>query len=75
VVNCATGQEVEEPWEKLLEGGEKVEFGRRKDKIWRIVANRSHGHKRDVANKDAERSRKVMKAMLQLQMKKLGVAC
>ena len=72
VVNCETQEEVDELWEKLSEGGEKVECGWLKDKYgvsWQIVPTVLIEMLQD---KDAERSQRVMKAML--QMKKLDIA-
>src|SRR5216117_2868096 len=72
VVNCETQEEVDELWEKLSEGGEKVECGWLKDKYgvsWQIVPTVLDEMLQD---KDAERSQRVMKAML--QMKKLDIA-
>jgi predicted 3-demethylubiquinone-9 3-methyltransferase (glyoxalase superfamily) len=72
VVNCETQEEVDELWEKLSEGGEKVECGWLKDKYgvsWQIVPTALIEMLKD---KDAERSQRVMKALL--QMKKLDIA-
>jgi predicted 3-demethylubiquinone-9 3-methyltransferase (glyoxalase superfamily) len=72
VVNCETQEEVDELWETLSEGGEKVECGWLKDKYgvsWQIVPTVLIEMLQD---KDAERSQRVMKAML--QMKKLDIA-
>jgi predicted 3-demethylubiquinone-9 3-methyltransferase (glyoxalase superfamily) len=71
-VNCETQQEVDELWEKLSEGGEKVECGWLKDKYglsWQIVPTVLSEMLQD---KDPARTQRVMKAML--QMKKLDVA-
>lgn len=72
VVNCETQEEVDEYWEKLSEGGTKVQCGWLKDKYglsWQIVPTILIEMLQD---KDAQRSQRVMKAML--QMKKLDVA-
>jgi predicted 3-demethylubiquinone-9 3-methyltransferase (glyoxalase superfamily) len=72
VVNCETQQEVDEFWEKLSAGGEEVECGWLKDKYgvsWQIVPTVLIEMLQD---KDAERSQRVMKAML--QMKKIDIA-
>ena len=72
VVNCETQAEVDELWEKLSEGGKKVECGWLKDKYgvsWQIVPIVLIEMLQD---KDAEKSQRVMKAML--QMKKLDIA-
>jgi predicted 3-demethylubiquinone-9 3-methyltransferase (glyoxalase superfamily) len=65
-VNCETQQEVDELWEKLSEGGGKGRCGWLKDKYglsWQIVPT-------DLGKllhaKDAEKSKRVMKAMLQM---------
>ena len=66
LVNCETQQEVDELWEKLSEGGEKQRCGWLKDKFglsWQIVPTTLGLMLRD---KDAEKSRRVMKAMLQM---------
>jgi predicted 3-demethylubiquinone-9 3-methyltransferase (glyoxalase superfamily) len=72
VVNCETQQEVDELWEKLSEGGEKVECGWLKDKYglsWQIVPTVLIEMLQD---NDPARTQRVMKAML--QMKKLDIA-
>ena len=66
LVNCETQQEVDELWEKLSEGGEKQRCGWLKDKFglsWQIVPSALGVMLRD---KDAEKTRRVMKAMLQM---------
>jgi len=66
LVNCETQQEVDELWEKLSEGGEKQRCGWLKDKFglsWQIVPSALGVMLRD---KDAEKSRRIMKAMLQM---------
>jgi len=65
-VNCATQQEVDELWEKLSEGGEKGRCGWLKDKYglsWQIVPSVLGELLQD---KNAEKSKRVMKAMLQM---------
>src|SRR5438445_10041712 len=65
-VNCQTQQEVDELWEKLSEGGEKGRCGWLKDKYglsWQIVPSALGEMLRD---EDAEKSKRVMKAMLQM---------
>jgi len=72
VVNCETQQEVDEFWEKLSAGGGIVECGWVTDKYgvsWQIVPTVLLEMLQD---KDAEKSQRVMKAML--QMKKLDIA-
>jgi len=65
-VNCETQQEVDELWEKLSEGGEKQRCGWLKDKYglsWQIIPTVLGKMLRE---KDAGKSGKVMKAMLQM---------
>lgn len=65
-VNCETQVEVDELWEKLSEGGEKQQCGWLKDKFgitWQIVPSILGELLQD---KDAEKSRRVMNAMLQM---------
>ena len=66
LVNCKTQEEVDELWEKLSEGGEKGRCGWLKDKYglsWQIVPTVLGELLQD---KDAEKSKRVMKAMLQM---------
>ncbi len=66
LVNCETQEEVDELWEQLSEGGEKVECGWLKDKYgvsWQIVPIVLGEMLQD---KDAEKSERVMKALLQM---------
>jgi predicted 3-demethylubiquinone-9 3-methyltransferase (glyoxalase superfamily) len=66
VVDCKTQQEVDEFWEKLSEGGEKNSCGWLRDKYglsWQIVPSILP---KLVQDKDPEKSKKVMKAMLQM---------
>jgi predicted 3-demethylubiquinone-9 3-methyltransferase (glyoxalase superfamily) len=66
VVNCETQKEVDEFWEKLSEGGEKLQCGWLKDKYglsWQIVPTVLGQMMQD---KDAKKSQQVMKAMLQM---------
>jgi predicted 3-demethylubiquinone-9 3-methyltransferase (glyoxalase superfamily) len=70
-VNCETQEEVDELWEKLSEGGEKQRCGWLKDKYgvsWQIIPS-ALGEL--LQAKDPEKSKKVMKAML--QMNKLDI--
>jgi predicted 3-demethylubiquinone-9 3-methyltransferase (glyoxalase superfamily) len=65
-VNCETQSEVDELWEKLSEGGEKQRCGWLKDKYglsWQIIPSALG---RMLQDKDAEKARRVMKAMLQM---------
>jgi len=71
VVNCETQEEVDNLWEKLSEGGEIEECGWLRDKYgvsWQIVPTILVELLQD---KDAGKSERVMKAML--QMKKLDI--
>src|ERR1700687_5610903 len=66
VVNCETQAEVDEFWEKLSEGGEKSRCGWLKDKYglsWQIVPTVLGELMKD---KDPEKSKRVMEAMLQM---------
>jgi len=66
-VNCETQQEVDELWEKLSEGGEKQQCGWLKDKYglsWQIIPSILGKLMQD---KDAEKSKRVMQAMLQMR--------
>jgi predicted 3-demethylubiquinone-9 3-methyltransferase (glyoxalase superfamily) len=70
-VNCETQQEVDELWAKLSEGGETQQCGWLKDKYgvsWQIVPTVLGTMLQD---KDAEKSKRVMQAML--KMKKLDI--
>lgn len=65
-VNCETQEEVDELWEKLSEGGEKGRCGWLKDKYglsWQIVPTALG---KMLQDKDAEKSKRVMRAMLQM---------
>lgn len=66
LVNCKTQEEVDELWEKLSEGGEKGRCGWLKDKYglsWQIVPTVIGEMLQD---KDAAKSKRVMKAVLQM---------
>jgi len=65
-VDCETQPEVDELWEKLSAGGEKQRCGWLKDKFgvsWQIIPSTLGKLLRD---KDPEKSRRVMQAMLQM---------
>src|SRR5437867_9714939 len=65
-VNCETQQEVDELWEKLSQGGAKERCGWLKDKYglsWQIVPSVLG---KMLQDKDAQKSNRVMKAMLQM---------
>ncbi len=66
VVNCETQEEVDELWGKLSEGGETNRCGWLKDKYgvsWQVVPA-VLGEM--LQSKDAEKSRRVMQAMLKM---------
>ncbi|MBA2525475.1 MAG: VOC family protein [Pyrinomonadaceae bacterium] len=66
VVNCETQEEIDKFWEKLSEGGEKSRCGWLKDKYglsWQVVPTVLAEM---FLDKDAEKSKRVMKAMLQM---------
>jgi predicted 3-demethylubiquinone-9 3-methyltransferase (glyoxalase superfamily) len=65
-VNCETQKEVDELWEKLSEGGEEGRCGWLKDRYglsWQIVPSVLV---KLLQDNDAEKSQRVMKAMLQM---------
>ncbi len=65
-VNCETQEEVDYFWEKLLEGGQPSRCGWLKDKFgvsWQIIPTILG---KLMADKDAEKSKRVMQAMLQM---------
>jgi predicted 3-demethylubiquinone-9 3-methyltransferase (glyoxalase superfamily) len=65
-VNCETQQEVDELWEKLSEGGKKDRCGWLRDKYglsWQVIPSVLGEMLQD---KDAEKSKRVMQAMLQM---------
>ena len=65
-VNCETQAEVDELWEKLSDDGEKGQCGWLKDKYgvsWQIIPTALGELLQD---KDAEKARRVMQAMLQM---------
>jgi predicted 3-demethylubiquinone-9 3-methyltransferase (glyoxalase superfamily) len=71
VVNCENQKEVDHFWDKLSAGGEEVQCGWLKDRFgvsWQVVPTVLVELLQD---KDPERSRRVMSAML--KMKKLDV--
>ncbi|TMQ29501.1 MAG: VOC family protein [Nitrospirae bacterium] len=66
MVKCETQKEIDEMWEKLSQGGEKVQCGWLKDKYglsWQIVSPVWDEMLRD---KDVKKSERVMKAILQM---------
>ena len=65
-VNCETQQEVDELWEKLSAGGKKNRCGWLNDKYglsWQIIPSVLG---KMLQDKDAEKSKRVMQAMLQM---------
>jgi predicted 3-demethylubiquinone-9 3-methyltransferase (glyoxalase superfamily) len=71
VVHCKTQVEVDYFWEKLSDGGEKVECGWLKDKFglsWQITPEILLEL---IQDPDEQKSQRVMKAMM--QMKKIDI--
>jgi len=71
-VDCKTQQEIDELWEKLSDGGQQGQCGWLKDKYglsWQINPSILVEMLQD---KDAEKSKRVMQAML--QMRKIDIA-
>jgi predicted 3-demethylubiquinone-9 3-methyltransferase (glyoxalase superfamily) len=67
VVNCETQEEIDLLWEKLSEGGEKIECGWLQDKYgvsWQIVPTVLSEMLQD---KDREKADRVFKAMLTMK--------
>jgi len=65
-VNCETQQEVDDLWEKLSAGGQKSRCGWLKDKYglsWQIIPS---ALSKMLGDKDPEKSKRVMTAMLQM---------
>ncbi len=72
LVSCETQEEVDRLWEKLSEGGRKDRCGWLQDKFglsWQIVPSVLG---KMLHDKDPEKSKNVMKAML--QMDKMDIA-
>jgi predicted 3-demethylubiquinone-9 3-methyltransferase (glyoxalase superfamily) len=66
VVNCETQEEVNEFWEKLSAGGEKVQCGWLKDKYgvsWQIVPTILAEL---MSDKDAAKTQRVLQALMQM---------
>lgn len=66
MVKCETQKEIDEMWDKLSQGGEKGQCGWLKDKYglsWQIV---SPVWDEMLQDKDAKKSERVMKAILQM---------
>jgi len=71
-VHCNTQEEIDEYWEKLSAGGQKSQCGWLKDKFglsWQITPEILS---KLLSDKDAAKSQRVMKAML--QMTKIDIA-
>lgn len=71
VVHCETQREVDEYWTRLTEGGQEVQCGWLTDKYglsWQIIPD---GLVRMLQDKNPERSKRTMQAML--QMKKIDL--
>ena len=71
VIDCETQEEVDEYWERLSEGGAESQCGWLKDKYglsWQVVPRILV---KLLQDKDAGKSQRVMKAML--QMKKIDI--
>lgn len=63
-VNCETQAEVDELWEELSEGGEKVQCGWLRDKYgvsWQIIPTALG---KMLADKEPQKSQRVMKVMM-----------
>jgi predicted 3-demethylubiquinone-9 3-methyltransferase (glyoxalase superfamily) len=72
LVNCKTQEEIDEFWDKLSEGGEKKQCGWLQDKYglsWQIVPTALGEMMQD---KDPEKSKRVMQAMLQMHKIDIG---
>jgi predicted 3-demethylubiquinone-9 3-methyltransferase (glyoxalase superfamily) len=72
LVSCETQEEVDQLWEKLSEGGQKQRCGWLQDEYglsWQIVPSVLG---KMLHDRDPEKSKKVMKAML--QMDKIDIA-
>ncbi len=66
-VSCETQQEVDELWEKLSKGGEKERCGWLKDRYglsWQVIPSVLG---KMLQDKDPEKSKRVMKAMMQME--------
>jgi predicted 3-demethylubiquinone-9 3-methyltransferase (glyoxalase superfamily) len=71
IISCETQDELDTLWEKLSEGGEKQQCGWLKDKYgmsWQIVPSKLGEM---MTDKNPEKSKRVMKALL--QMNKLDI--
>lgn len=71
IVNCETQEEIDELWEKLSAGGEKIQCGWLTDKYgvsWQVVPADLG---RMMLDKDALKSERVMRELM--QMKKIDM--
>jgi predicted 3-demethylubiquinone-9 3-methyltransferase (glyoxalase superfamily) len=67
VINCKNQEEVDHYWERLSEGGQKIECGWLKDRYglaWQVTPT-ILGEL--LTDKDAAKRERVMKAMMQMQ--------
>ena len=72
MIHCDTQEEIDECWEKLSEGGEKIQCGWLTDKYgvaWQIAPQIL---REMLSDKDPAKAGRVMKAMM--QMKKIEIA-
>jgi predicted 3-demethylubiquinone-9 3-methyltransferase (glyoxalase superfamily) len=71
IANCETQKEIDELWERLIDGGEAIECGWLRDKYgvsWQSVPTVLNEM---MSDEDPERSERVMKALV--HMKKLDI--
>ncbi|MGC1373534.1 MAG: VOC family protein, partial [Candidatus Sulfotelmatobacter sp.] len=71
-VHCEDQKEVDELWERLSAGGEKSRCGWLKDKYglsWQIIPS---GSMEALGNKDPEKAKRAMQAMLQMDKIDIG---
>lgn len=72
LINCETQEEIDEYWEKLSAGGEKIQCGWLRDRYgvaWQIAPPLL---RKMLSDKDPEKAARVMKAMM--QMTKIEIA-
>jgi predicted 3-demethylubiquinone-9 3-methyltransferase (glyoxalase superfamily) len=72
LVQCETQEEVDRYWEKLSEGGQKIQCGWLKDKFglsWQVVPRLLGQY---MSDPDRARAQRVMSAMM--EMKKIDIA-
>jgi len=71
-VQCETQEEVDRYWERLSEGGQKIQCGWLKDKFglsWQVVPRLLGQY---MSDPDRTRAQRVMSAMM--EMKKIDIA-